>query len=224
MSHIATYNPMNLQLNTQFHKNPEPNSQKTYFDCMDTIIFWQQIIILSLLPLKILKICNSLPPLTTLRRCFRNTVFLRNYLLTKYLSLPVNILRNFQRVGILNTNQNTHYHQPNGFVERLIHTLKRILKKAKYNQQEEYLALFFFFFNSSLNENRISAAPKLFNLHLYKNLHSVKCLLPKNSFITETPRPRKTTHWLRNILQGNTVRIDEQNICNKKSIVIKQNN
>ena len=96
--------------------------------------------------MKILKICNSLPPLTTLRRCFRNTVFLRNYLLTKYLSLPVNILRNFQRVGILNTNQNTHYHQPNGFVERLIHTLKRILKKAKYNQQEEYLALFFFFF------------------------------------------------------------------------------
>ena len=98
------------------------------------------------------------------------------------------------------------------------------MKKAKYDQQDEYLALLFL--NSQPNENGISPAQKLFNRQLCTNLPSVKTLLPQNSFVTETPRPCKTTLSLRNISQGNTVRIctDEQNLWDKKGIVIKQNN
>ena len=50
--------------------------------------------------------------------------------------------------------------------------------------------------------------------------------LHKNSFVTETSRPYKTTHSLLNISLRNTTRIhaDEQNLWNKKGIVIKQNN
>ena len=50
--------------------------------------------------------------------------------------------------------------------------------------------------------------------------------IPQNSFVIETPRPCKTIHSFPNISQGNTVRIltDEQNLWDKKSIVIKQNN
>ena len=97
------------------------------------------------------------------------------------------------------------------------------MKKAKYDQQDEYLALYL---NSQPSENEISPAQKLFNRQLRTNLTSVKPLLPQNSFVTETPRPRKTTHSLPNISQENTVRIrtDEQNLWDKKSIVIKQNN
>ena len=36
-----------------------------------------------------------------------------------------------------------HYHESNGLVERSIQTVKRTLKKAKYDQQDEYLALLF---------------------------------------------------------------------------------
>ena len=96
------------------------------------------------------------------------------------------------------------------------------MKKAKYDQQDEYLALLFL--NSQPNENGISPAQKLFNRQLRTNLPSVKALLPQNSFVTETPRPRKTTHSLPNISQGNAVRIrtDEQNLWDKKGIAIKQ--
>ena len=56
-------------------------------------------------------------------------------------------------------------------------------------------------------------------------LPSVKPLLPQNSFVTKTPRPRKTIHSLQNISQGNTIRIrpDEQNLWGKKGIAIKEN-
>ena len=55
---------------------------------------------------------------------------------------------------------------------------------------------------------------KLFKRQLRTNLPSVKLLLPQNSFATETLRPRKGTHSLPNISQGDTVRIstDEQNL------------
>ena len=84
------------------------------------------------------------------------------------------------------------------------------MKKAKYDQQDEYLALLFL--NSQPNENGISPAQKLFNRQIRNNLPPAKPLLPQNSFVTETPRPRKTTHSLPNIPQGNAVRIctDEQ--------------
>ena len=97
-------------------------------------------------------------------------------------------------------------------------------EEAKYDEQDEYLALLFL--NSQPNENGTSPAQKLFNSQLRTNLPSVKPLLPQNSFVTETPRPRKTTHSLPNISQGNTIRIrtDEQNLWDKKGIVIKQNN
>ena len=85
-----------------------------------------------------------------------------------------------------------HYHQSYGLVERSIQTVKRTLKKAKYDQQDEYLALLFL--NSQPNENGISPAQKLFNRQLHTNLPLVKPLLPQNSFVTETLRPRKTTH------------------------------
>ena len=97
-------------------------------------------------------------------------------------------------------------------------------EEAKYDEQDEYLALLFL--NSQPNENGTSPSQKLFNRQLRTNLPSVKPLLPQNSFVTETPRPRKTTHSLPNISQGNTIRIrtDEQNLWDKKGIVIKQNN
>ena len=92
---------------------------------------------------------------------------------------------------------------------------------ATYDQQDEYLALLFL--NSQPNENGISPAQKLFNRQLRTNQPSVRPLLPQNSFVTETPRPHKTTHSLPNISQGNTVRIrtNEQIIWDKKGIVIK---
>ena len=98
------------------------------------------------------------------------------------------------------------------------------MKKAKYDQQDKYLALLFL--SSQPSENGISPAQKLFNRQLRTNLPSVKPLLPQNSFVTETLRPRKTTHSLPNISQGDTVRIstNEQNLWDKKGIVIKQNN
>ena len=98
------------------------------------------------------------------------------------------------------------------------------MKNAKYDQQDKYLALLFL--NSQPNENEILPAQKLFNHQLRTNQPSVKPLLPQNSFVTETPRPQKTTHSLLNISQGNIVRIrtDEQNLWDKKDIVIKQNN
>ena len=70
------------------------------------------------------------------------------------------------------------------------------------------------FLNSQPNENGISPVQKLFNSELRTNLRPVKALLPKNSFVTETSRPRKTTQSLPNISQGNAVRIrtDEQNL------------
>ena len=82
------------------------------------------------------------------------------------------------------------------------------------------------FLNSQPNENGISLAKKLFNRQLRINLPSVKPLLPQNSFITKTSTPRETTHSLPNIPQGNTVSIrnDEQNLWDKTSIAIKQNN
>ena len=92
---------------------------------------------------------------------------------------------------------------------------------ATYDQQDEYLALLFL--NSQPNENGISPAQKLFIRQLRTNQPSVRPLLPQNSFVTETPRPHKTTHSLPNISQGNTVRIrtNEQIIWDKKGIVIK---
>ena len=71
-----------------------------------------------------------------------------------------------------------YYHQSNGVVERSIQTVKRTLKKAKYDQQDEYLALLFL--NSQPNENGISPAQKLFNRQIHTNLPSVKPLLPQN--------------------------------------------
>ena len=117
-----------------------------------------------------------------------------------------------------------HYQQSNGLVERSIQTVKRTLKGAKYYQQNEYLALLYL--NSQRKEKGISPAQKLFNSQFCTNLPLVKLLLPQNSFVTETPRPRKTTHSLPNISQRNTVRIrtDKQNLCDKKGINIKKSN
>ena len=82
------------------------------------------------------------------------------------------------------------------------------------------------FLNSQPNENKISPAKKLLKRELRTNLPSVKLLFPQNSVATATPRPGKMTHSLSNISQENTVRIrnDEQNLWDKKTIVIKQNN
>ena len=82
------------------------------------------------------------------------------------------------------------------------------------------------FLNSQPNENGISPAKKLLKRELRTNLPSVKLLFPQNSVATATPRPGKMTHSLSNISQEDTVRIrtDEQNLWDKKTIVIKQNN
>ena len=98
------------------------------------------------------------------------------------------------------------------------------MKGAKYYQQNEYLALLYL--NSQPKEKGISPAQKLFNSQFRTNLLLVKLLLPQNSFVTETPRPRKTIHSLPNISQRNTVRIrtDKQNLWDKKGINIKQGN
>ena len=82
------------------------------------------------------------------------------------------------------------------------------------------------FLNSQPNENRISPAKKLLKRELRTNLPSAKLLFPQNSVATATPRSGKMTHSLSNISQENTVRIrtDKQNLWDKKTIVIKQNN
>ena len=90
-----------------------------------------------------------------------------------------------------------YYHQSKGLVQWSIQTVKLTLKKAKYDQHDEYLALLFL--NSQPNENGISPAEKFFNCQLCTNLPSVKPLLLQNSFVTETLRPCKTTHSLPNI-------------------------
>ena len=107
-------------------------------------------------------------------------------------------------------------------VERSIQIVTRTLKQAKYDQKDEYLALMFL--NSQPNENGISPAKKLLKRELRTNLPSVKLLFPQNSVATETPRPVKMTHSFPNLSQENTVRTrtDEQNLWDKKTIVIKQ--
>ena len=75
----------------------------------------------------------------------------------------------------------------NGFVEESIQNNKCTLKKAKWDQQDKYLALLYL--NSQPNENGISPVQKLFNHQLHTNLPSIKPWLPQNSFITETLRP-----------------------------------
>ena len=123
----------------------------------------------------------------------------------------------FQRVS-------SQYHQSNGIVEQSTQRDEkgkgeRTLKKAKYDQQDECLALLFL--NSQPNKYGISPAKKLLMPQIRTNLP----LNPQYSFITETPRPRKTTHSLPNIRQGNSVRVrtDEQNLWDKNGIVIKEN-
>ena len=117
-----------------------------------------------------------------------------------------------------------HYQQSDGLVERSIKTVKRTWKRAKYDQQDEYLALLYL--NSQPNEKGVSPAQKLLSCQFCTNLPLVKLLLSQNSFVTETPSPWKTTHSLPNISQGNVIRIctDEQNLWDKKGIVIKQSN
>ena len=75
-------------------------------------------------------------------------------------------------------------------------------------------------------KNEISPIQKLFKLQLCTNLPSIRPLLPQNSLITKTPKPHKMTHLLPNFPKGNTVRIrtDEQNLWDKKGIIINQNN
>ena len=118
----------------------------------------------------------------------------------------------------------SQYHQSNGIVEQSTQRDEkgkgeRTLKKAKYDQQDECLALLWL--NSQPNKYGISPAKKLFMRQIRTNLP----LNPQYSFITETPRPRKTTHSLPNIPQGNSVRVrtDEQNLWDKNGIVIKEN-
>ena len=109
-----------------------------------------------------------------------------------------------------------------GFKRQTVRPHYHQSKEAKYDRQDKYLALLFL--NSQRNENGISSSQKLFNHQLHTNLPSVKPLLTQNSLVTETLRPHKTTHYLPNISQGNTIRIctDEQNLWDKKGIVIKQ--
>ena len=70
------------------------------------------------------------------------------------------------------------------------------------------------------------SSQNLLKRELRTNLPSVKLVFPQNSVATETPRPSKMTHSFPNLSQENTVRIrtDEQNLWDKKTIVIKQNN
>ena len=70
------------------------------------------------------------------------------------------------------------------------------------------------------------SSQNLLKRELRTNLPSVKLVFPQNSVATETPRPGKMTHSFPNLSQENTVRIrtDEQNLWDKKTIVIKQNN
>ena len=60
---------------------------------------------------------------------------------------------------------------------------------------------------------------------VFSNHASIKPLLPQNSLVAETPMPLKTIYSLSNISQRNTVRIhtNEQNLRDRKDIVIKQN-
>ena len=83
----------------------------------------------------------------------------------------------------------SYYHYSNGFVEWSIPTVKRTLKKVKYDQHDKYFALLLS--NSQSNKNRISPAQISIKWNLRINLFFVKLLLPQQSFITETPRPLK---------------------------------
>ena len=132
--------------------------------------------------------------------------------------------RSFSKTwDILHKTISPHYHQLNGLVERSIQTVKRTLNKAKLNSEDLFLAMLSL--NSLPDQNGTSPAEKLFGRKLRATLPS---LIPS----TQSTAAEKHTITqnlgcnLPEIAPGKTVRIrtDEQNIWDKKGIVVSQNN
>ena len=86
-----------------------------------------------------LNIHNPLPLLTSVRKYFRSMAITDNG--------PEFTSHHFKkftkRWDFKHQTVSPHYHQSNRLIEQSIQTVKRTLKKAKYDQQDEYLALLF---------------------------------------------------------------------------------
>ena len=124
---------------------------------------------------------------------------------------------------ILHKTISPHYHQSNGLAERSIQTVKRTLNKAKFNSEDHFLAMLSL--NSLPDQNGTSPAGKLFGHKLRTTLPS---LIPSTQS-TATEKHTITQNVGRNlpeIAPGKTVRIrtDEQNIWDKKGIIVSQDN
>ena len=116
-----------------------------------------------------------------------------------------------------------HYHQSNGLAERSIQTVKQTLNKAKLNSEDHFLAMLSL--NSQPDENGTSPAEKLFGPKLRTTLPA---LIPFTQGTT-TEKHTVTQNLKRKlpeIAPGTAVRIrtDEQNLWDKKGIVVSQKN
>ena len=132
--------------------------------------------------------------------------------------------RSFSKTwDILHKTISPHYHQSNGLAERSIQTFKRTLIKAKHNSEDHFLAMLSL--NSLPDQNETSPAEKL---HGHKLRTTLPSLIPS---IQSTVAEKHTITQnlgsnLHEIAPGKAVRIraDEQNIWDKKGIVVSQNN
>ena len=111
---------------------------------------------------------KDLQSLTAINKCKK--IFLQYGIPKKLITInrPEFISHHFKKFSKIwdfkHQTASLHYHQPNGLVEWSIQTVKQTLKKAKYDQQDEYLD--FLFLNLQPNENGISLAQKWFNCQL----------------------------------------------------------
>ena len=122
-------------------------------------------------------------------------------------------------MGHTTQNDYPHYHQSNELAERSIQTVKQIDKKEKLSSEDHFLAVLSL--NSLQGQNRTSPADNLFG-------HKLRTTLPLLIPFTQSAATEKhtVTQKLRpkvpDMAPGTTVRIrtEEQNLWNKKGIVV----
>ena len=137
---------------------------------------------------------------------------------------PSHKFRSFSKTwDILQKTDSPRYHQSKCLAERSIQAVKRTLNKAKLSSEDHFLAMLSL--NSQPDQNGTIPAEKLFGHKLRTTLPS---LIPFTQSIT-TEMHLVTHNLKRNfpeITPGTTVRIrtDQQNLWNKKGIVMSQNN
>ena len=132
--------------------------------------------------------------------------------------------RSFSKTwDLLQKTDSPRYHQSKYLAERSIQAVKRTLNKAKLSSEDHFLAMLSQ--NSQPDQNGTLPAEKLFGHKLRTTLPS---LIPFTQSITT--KKHLVTHKLKRnfpeIAPGTTVRIrtDQQNLWDKKGIVMSQNN